>query len=131
MRIISQFSPYNWTEYNWRPMASFRHWIIVLTIILVYSLSEIGTFYLKYILWIPPPHPLVHFTYFVATFTIWDWKCINYLYSFSRWSVACFFCCLPAPSPCARASTIWIIRMFHYNLPLYDILKIIYLCLFI
>jgi phosphatidylserine synthase 2 len=59
MRIICQFSPYNWTEYNWRPMASFRHWVIVLTIILVYSLSEIGTFYLKYILWVPPPHILV------------------------------------------------------------------------
>ena len=40
-------------------MASFRHWMIVLTIILVYSLSEIGTFYLKYILWVPPPHILV------------------------------------------------------------------------
>jgi phosphatidylserine synthase 2 len=56
VRCLSQFSPHSWIEYNWRPMASLKHWIIVLTIVFVYNLAEVGTFYLKLILWIPPDH---------------------------------------------------------------------------
>lgn len=59
VRCIQQFSPYNWIQYDWRPMKSLKHWVIALLLIFVYELGELSTFYLKYIFWIPAPHYLV------------------------------------------------------------------------
>jgi phosphatidylserine synthase 2 len=55
-RIVYQFSPYNWIEYDWRPTASLKRWLYMLCILVLFFTAELGTFYLKYILWIPPPH---------------------------------------------------------------------------
>ncbi|XP_038051851.1 phosphatidylserine synthase 2-like [Patiria miniata] len=57
-RIFLQFTPYSWTRFDWQPTANLTHWLAVLGIISMYLLAELNTFYLKYILWIPPPHLL-------------------------------------------------------------------------
>ena len=58
-RIVNQFGPYSWMKYEWKPSDSLIRWIFVILMIIVFELLELGTFYLKYILWIPPPHVLV------------------------------------------------------------------------
>lgn len=56
LRIVNQFSPYNWIEYDWRPTTSLKRWLFMLILLVFFFLAELGTFYLKFILWIPPPH---------------------------------------------------------------------------
>jgi phosphatidylserine synthase 2 len=55
-RIVGQFGPYNWIDYDWRPNASLKRWLYMLGIMAFFLIAELGTFYLKFILWIPPPH---------------------------------------------------------------------------
>lgn len=55
-RIVGQFSPYNWIPYDWRPTSSLKRWLYMLLLMTFFFTAELGTFYLKYILWIPPPH---------------------------------------------------------------------------
>ncbi|OQV12010.1 Phosphatidylserine synthase 2 [Hypsibius exemplaris] len=54
-RIVSQFTPYSWIEFDWRPLSSFKRWMAMMAIFL---LAELNTFYVKYVLWIPPPHTI-------------------------------------------------------------------------
>ncbi|CAF0783183.1 unnamed protein product [Adineta steineri] len=58
MRAIGQFTPHDWLEFDWRPTASLKRWLAMLFITCFLFLIELGTFYLKFILWIPPPHYL-------------------------------------------------------------------------
>jgi len=58
-RIIAQFSPYSWVSFHWGITKSLKNWIVVTTIIALYSISELNTFYLKFVLWIPAGHRLV------------------------------------------------------------------------
>lgn len=55
-RIVGQFSPYNWIPYDWRPTSSLKRWLYMLLLMTFFFTAELGTFYLKYILWVPPPH---------------------------------------------------------------------------
>lgn len=55
-RIVTQFSPYNWVSYEWRPTASLKRWLFMIVLISLFFIAELATFYLKFILWIPPPH---------------------------------------------------------------------------
>lgn len=55
-RIVTQFSPYNWVAYDWRPTSSLKRWLYMLILIVIFFIAELATFYLKFILWIPPPH---------------------------------------------------------------------------
>ena len=55
-RIINQFSPYDWTEYDWRPTSSLKRWLFAIFMVTFFLIAELGTFYLKFILWVPPPH---------------------------------------------------------------------------
>ena len=56
MRVLGQFTPHDWLEFDWRPTASLKRWLAILIIACLLLLAELGTFYLKFILWIPPPH---------------------------------------------------------------------------
>ncbi|CAF0745255.1 unnamed protein product [Didymodactylos carnosus] len=58
MRVLGQFTPHDWLEFSWRPQSSLKRWGGMLCIIIMLFLAELGTFYLKFILWIPPPHLL-------------------------------------------------------------------------
>lgn len=55
-RILKQFTPYVWTDFDWRPTSSLKRWISMLWLISMFLLAELNTFYLKFVLWIPPPH---------------------------------------------------------------------------
>ncbi|XP_067603832.1 phosphatidylserine synthase 2 isoform X6 [Pseudorca crassidens] len=58
-RIVFQFTPYSWVRFEWKPASSLRRWLAVCGIILVFLLAELNTFYLKFVLWMPPEHYLV------------------------------------------------------------------------
>ncbi|XP_023364368.1 phosphatidylserine synthase 2 isoform X2 [Otolemur garnettii] len=58
-RIAFQFTPYSWVRFEWKPASSLRRWLAVCGIILVFLLAELNTFYLKFVLWMPPEHCLV------------------------------------------------------------------------
>lgn len=64
MRVLGQFTPHDWLEFDWRPTASLKRWLAMLLITCFLLLVELGTFYLKFILWIPPPHFLCIFRLF-------------------------------------------------------------------
>jgi len=56
VRVLGQFTPHDWLEFNWRPTASLKRWLAMLFLTCFLFLIELGTFYLKFILWVPPPH---------------------------------------------------------------------------
>uniref|UniRef100_A0A672I033 Phosphatidylserine synthase n=1 Tax=Salarias fasciatus TaxID=181472 RepID=A0A672I033_SALFA len=58
-RIAFQFTPYSWVKFEWKPASSLRRWLAVLGIIFMFLLAELNTFYLKFVLWMPPEHYLV------------------------------------------------------------------------
>ncbi|ESO97633.1 hypothetical protein LOTGIDRAFT_103737 [Lottia gigantea] len=55
-RVAAQFTPYSWTEFDWRPVSSLSRWLSMLALIAIFLLAELNTFYLKFALWIPPEH---------------------------------------------------------------------------
>ncbi|GAB6033654.1 Phosphatidylserine synthase 2 [Chamberlinius hualienensis] len=57
-RIIAQFGPHSWIDYDWKPSSSLTRWCSMILVIIVFLLAELNTFYLKYILWVPPSHYL-------------------------------------------------------------------------
>ncbi|GIX66727.1 phosphatidylserine synthase 2 [Caerostris extrusa] len=57
-RIAAQFGPHSWIEFDWKPTSSLTRWLCVLGLILMSSLLELNTFYLKFVLWLEPPHIL-------------------------------------------------------------------------
>ncbi|TGZ73557.1 hypothetical protein CRM22_001447 [Opisthorchis felineus] len=57
-RVVLQFTPHRWTDFDWRPTGSLKRWLGTLILCAVILLTELNTFYLKYVLWVPPPHIL-------------------------------------------------------------------------
>lgn len=57
-RLVAQFGPYSWVDYDWRSTSSLGRWIKMLGIILVFLLAELNIFYLKFVMWVPPEHYL-------------------------------------------------------------------------
>ncbi|KAK8377432.1 hypothetical protein O3P69_013812 [Scylla paramamosain] len=55
-RIIAQFGPYVWVDYDWKPLSSLGRWFSVLAIIAMFLITELNTFYLKFVLWVEPGH---------------------------------------------------------------------------
>ncbi|KAJ3018376.1 UNVERIFIED_CONTAM: hypothetical protein HDU68_011195 [Siphonaria sp. JEL0065] len=55
-RGIEQFTPHSWTAFDWGPSKSFRNYIAVLALMAFELQIELNAFYLKALLWIPPPH---------------------------------------------------------------------------
>uniref|UniRef100_A0A8C7QM76 Phosphatidylserine synthase n=1 Tax=Oncorhynchus mykiss TaxID=8022 RepID=A0A8C7QM76_ONCMY len=58
-RMAFQFTPYSWVKFEWKPASNLRRWLAVLGIIFMFLLAELNTFYLKFVLWMPPEHYLV------------------------------------------------------------------------
>lgn len=55
-RIAAQFGPHSWIEFDWKPTSSLTRWLSVLGIIFILLVAELNTFYLKFVLWLEPPH---------------------------------------------------------------------------
>ncbi|KAK6973721.1 phosphatidylserine synthase 2 [Biomphalaria glabrata] len=57
-RLAQQFTPHSWIDYDWKPTSSLKRWLSMLGVISMFLLAELNTFYLKFVLWIPPEHYL-------------------------------------------------------------------------
>ena len=57
-RFFGQFSPHGWIEFTWNPLSSFERWVAILCITILFLITELNTFYLKFVLWVPPNHIL-------------------------------------------------------------------------
>ncbi|CAG7822093.1 unnamed protein product [Allacma fusca] len=55
-RIFGQFGPHSWIDFDWKPTSSLGRWMAVLGITFVFLAAELNTFYLKFVLWVPPDH---------------------------------------------------------------------------
>ncbi|KAK0187700.1 phosphatidyl serine synthase-domain-containing protein [Armillaria mellea] len=58
-RVLSQFSPHDFTAFKWGTASSFMHYIIVVLLLAVFLAAELNPFYLKALLWMEPDHPIV------------------------------------------------------------------------
>ncbi|KAI9006199.1 phosphatidyl serine synthase-domain-containing protein [Gaertneriomyces semiglobifer] len=55
-RTVQQFSPHSWTEFNWEGTTTFKNFLAVILLLYLVLQCELNAFYLKYLLWLPPPH---------------------------------------------------------------------------
>ncbi|KAL6065532.1 CDP-diacylglycerol--serine O-phosphatidyltransferase [Balamuthia mandrillaris] len=57
-KLVRNFLPEKFEEYHWEVLSNWRRCVSVLLLCLAISITELNAFYLKFILWVPPPHPL-------------------------------------------------------------------------
>ncbi|THH10295.1 hypothetical protein EW146_g8420 [Bondarzewia mesenterica] len=58
-RVLTQFSPHDFTAFHWHGTASFLHYVIVVMLLAIFLAAELNPFYLKSLLWMEPDHPFV------------------------------------------------------------------------
>ena len=68
-RVVSQFTPYSWTSYQWGYTESFKKFLFMCFIIVCWIVQDLNTFYLKAIYWIPPNHSLNLYREVIYAFT--------------------------------------------------------------
>ncbi|KAI8075341.1 phosphatidyl serine synthase-domain-containing protein [Gilbertella persicaria] len=56
-RAVQQFTPREWTQYTWKTTSSPKNYFGT-CLLLIFLQCELNCFYLKYLLWVPPEHPL-------------------------------------------------------------------------
>lgn len=52
-RIVAQFGPHSWLQFDWRPFSSFERWISTLLIIISVIFSEIIQHFKFYLILLP------------------------------------------------------------------------------
>jgi len=57
-RVLKQFTPFSWTNYEWTAFKSVKRLLQVTAMLAFVELCELNAFFLKHALWIPPPCPL-------------------------------------------------------------------------
>ncbi|KAG2391973.1 hypothetical protein C9374_013458 [Naegleria lovaniensis] len=57
-RIFQQFTPFNWTSYDWHIFDDAKHFLYFCAIVLAMNIVDLNAFFLKYVLWVPPPNKL-------------------------------------------------------------------------
>ncbi|CAG8438723.1 2400_t:CDS:2 [Scutellospora calospora] len=57
-RTVQQFTPREWTSFEWGTTKSFKNYIAVIGLLFAFLQVELNSFYLKYLLWIPPDNPI-------------------------------------------------------------------------
>lgn len=57
-RLGRQLLPLEFTSYQWRILDKPKHLLAAATIIIVMEVVELNAFFLKYVLYVPPPNPL-------------------------------------------------------------------------
>ncbi len=55
-RIMLQLTPYSWTTFHWDILGSMKRFYSAAFLVLLLELVELNAFFLKTVLWIPPPH---------------------------------------------------------------------------
>ncbi|KAI9357777.1 phosphatidyl serine synthase-domain-containing protein [Pilaira anomala] len=57
-RAVQQFTPREWTRFEWKTTSSPKNYFGTVLLLIVFLQCELNCFYLKYLLWVPPEHPL-------------------------------------------------------------------------
>ncbi|EGG20962.1 phosphatidylserine synthase [Cavenderia fasciculata] len=57
-RALKQFTPIYYDEYQWDILSSWKRFLSVVVLVIMISVIELNAFFLKTLLWIPPPHPI-------------------------------------------------------------------------
>lgn len=79
-RSVQQLSPSDWTKFSWDFTKSFKNYITVVFLITVNLQLELNTFYLKYLLYIAPEHPVN--TYRLAICVLFSIPAVRELYEY-------------------------------------------------
>ncbi|KAL0478103.1 phosphatidylserine synthase [Acrasis kona] len=58
VRVLEQFTPFNWTSYNWNAFDSPKLFFYSIGIVIAMTIVDLNAFFLKYELWVPPSNPL-------------------------------------------------------------------------
>lgn len=58
-RVLSQFSPHDFAAFKWGMAQDFTHYLAVVLLLTVFLAAELNPFYLKYLLWMEPDHPII------------------------------------------------------------------------
>jgi len=58
-RVITQFTPHDFTTFKWGTATSFANYCCVVLLLAVFLAGELSPFYLKSLLWMEPNHPFV------------------------------------------------------------------------
>ncbi|KIY68453.1 PSS-domain-containing protein [Cylindrobasidium torrendii FP15055 ss-10] len=58
-RVVSQFSPHDFTAFKWGTTTDFTHYFSVVLLLAVFLAAELNPFYLKTLLWMEPEHPII------------------------------------------------------------------------
>ena len=57
-RAALQFTPSSWTTVRWESTRTISRFLVVNLVIIALNLAELNAFFLKALLWVPPPNPL-------------------------------------------------------------------------
>ncbi|GAM20690.1 hypothetical protein SAMD00019534_038650 [Acytostelium subglobosum LB1] len=55
-RALKQFTPVHYEDYNWQIASDWKRFLHYIFVVVLVSLIELNAFFLKTLLWIPPPH---------------------------------------------------------------------------
>ena len=58
-RYLKQFTPHDFTAFDWEGTADFTHYAAVVILLSVFLAAELNPFYLKSLLWMEPDHPFI------------------------------------------------------------------------
>jgi len=67
LKVVDYFTmkPYHWIarvgkvdEYHWEILSNWKRLLAAVVMIFTFSIIELNAFFLKFVLWIPPPHPI-------------------------------------------------------------------------
>ncbi|OIR56947.1 MAG: phosphatidylserine synthase [Amphiamblys sp. WSBS2006] len=79
-RSISKIAPKTWRKFDWRFARSFKNYLVFLFLLVAITTCDINYFYLKYLLYIPPPHTIN--TVRVVTHAIAGFPALTEAYSY-------------------------------------------------
>jgi phosphatidylserine synthase 2 len=79
-RVLSQFSPHDFTAFKWEGTTSFLHYFTVVLLLAVFLAAELNPFYFKSLLWMEPDHPIVIMR--LASMFIWALPAVRELYQY-------------------------------------------------
>ncbi|KAJ8079905.1 hypothetical protein AAF712_010811 [Marasmius tenuissimus] len=79
-RVLSQFSPHDFTSFEWGIAQDFTHYIAVVGLLSVFLAAELNPFYLKALLWMEPDHPIVIMR--LACVFLWGLPAVRELYQY-------------------------------------------------
>jgi phosphatidylserine synthase 2 len=60
-RVMMQFTPNSWKRVRWEATKSWRGFLAINALIIMFTICDLNIFFLKHLLWMPPPCLLNHY----------------------------------------------------------------------